>query len=282
MIPYYEHRSADLFAFNSLDWTWKNGDTTGWGMHMHHQVEIVYIVEGQADVTIDSITRRLNAGDLAVIFPHCIHGYTLVMANGKNDNMQGLMFSPSMAAEFNDRLTRKLATIPFLSAEELGDEATFVLQQLFVHKKKRHPMVIRSYLQLLFSLIWPQLEAKTDSGGRQDDTPHRTIRYVMENASRPLQAKEVAAAMGISGSHLARIFSGHMRMSFNDYLNQLRIQTAEDLLRSTDRSVTEIMIETGFESQSTFNRAFRKMHGISPREYRSQMRPTYLASEKED
>ena len=61
-------------------------------------------------------------------------------------------------------------------------------------------------------------------------------------------------------------------MSFNDYINRLRVQAAQDLLRSTDRPVTEVMLEVGFESQSTFNRVFRDIQGITPREYRQQTR----------
>ena len=82
----------------------------------------------------------------------------------------------------------------------------------------------------------------------------------------------MAAQLGVSTSYLARIFSRRLHMSFNDYINRLRVQAAQDLLRSTDRPVTEVMLEVGFESQSTFNRVFRDIQGITPREYRQQTR----------
>lgn len=279
MLPYYEHRTVDAFAFTSLDW---HQEEPGWPLHLHHQSEIIYMVRGSADVIIDDRTERLSAGDLAVVFPHCIHRYKMVMDRDDPPELQGLMIAPHMAGDYGEHLSRKLPDEPFVRAGALGGEARFVLEQLFVHRRERHPAVTKAYLQLLFSLIWPQLQARTDGGRRQDDTLHRTIRYVMEHACQPLQAKEVAAAMGISGSHLARLFSHHLHMGFNDYVNQLRVQTAEDLLRSTDRSVTDIMSEVGFESQSTFNRAFRKVHGVSPREHRQRVRPHYLSDHPDD
>lgn len=281
MLPYYEHRTSEIFTFNSLDWQrWQ--EEPGWGLHLHHQVEIVYMVKGQADVTIDNRTERLSVGDLAVVFPNCIHGYKMVMNPDDLPHLEGLMIAHHMAGDYGEYLSRKLPNEPFLRAETAGEEAHFVLEQLFVKRRDRHPAVTKSYLQLLFSLIWPHLQAKTDGSQRHDDTPHRAIRYVMEQSCRPLQAKEVASALGISQSHLARIFSQHLHMGFNDYVNQLRVQTAEDLLRSTDRPITAIMSEVGFESQSTFNRAFLKVHGVSPREYRQRVRPQYLSDHPND
>ena len=90
----------------------------------------------------------------------------------------------------------------------------------------------------------------------------------MEHYRQPLLAKQVAAELGITQSHLARIFSKRLHTGFNEYVNKLRIQMAQDLLCTTNRPITDIMLDTGFESQSTFNRAFREIHGISPREYR--------------
>ena len=115
------------------------------------------------------------------------------------------------------------------------------------------------------------MEVSSASKQQRDDTAHRAIRYVVEHYRQPLQAKEVARELEISPSHLARIFSTRLHMGFNEYVNRLRVQAAQDLLQSTSRPVTEIMLDTGFESQSTFNRAFREIYGVSPRVYRQQL-----------
>lgn len=264
MLPYYENRAADYFHF-----LWHGAYT--WPQHLHHHLEIVYVVNGVADVTIDFQTQRLHTGDLAVVFPNCVHGYTIPDDCPEDNIFWGLMLAPALAGDFAEALSQSLPRHPFLSAAEMGDKTAYALQQLFEERHNIRPAVTKAYLQLLLALIWPLLDVTADKTQRLDDTPHQAIRYVVEHYRQPLQAKTVAAALGISQSHLARIFSSRLHMGFNDYVNQLRVQAAQDMLRSTNRPITEIMLDTGFESQSTFNRAFREALGVSPRAYRQQM-----------
>lgn len=264
MLPYYENRTNEFFSFT---WRGKNG----WPQHLHHQIEIVFVTTGFADVTIDFRTRRLYSGDLAIVFPHCVHGYQ-ISADCPPDNLfWGIMVVSHLIGDFNNLMSQHLPREPFVSAETLGKEGAYVVQQLFKERSNQRPFVTKAYLQLLLALIWPALNVIQEKEQRLDDTPHRAIRYVVEHYRQPLQAKEIAAALGITQSHLARIFSQRLHMGFNDYVNRLRVQTAQDLLRSTNRPITEIMLDVGFESQSTFNRAFREIHGCSPREYRQQV-----------
>lgn len=57
-------------------------------------------------------------------------------------------------------------------------------------------------------------------------------------------------------------------MSFTDFLNLYRIETALRLLDETDKKITDIALESGFQSVRNFNEAFRKKIGISPSEYK--------------
>ena len=57
--------------------------------------------------------------------------------------------------------------------------------------------------------------------------------------------------------------------SFNQYVNSLRVNLAQNLLRSTKKSVLDICYECGFDSQRTFNRAFKELCGASPSAYRN-------------
>ena len=66
------------------------------------------------------------------------------------------------------------------------------------------------------------------------------------------------------------MFSGVLKIRFDEYLNILRLYAAQNLLTETDDSVTQIAYQTGFQSQQTFNRAFRKEFGTTPRNYRRQ------------
>ena len=265
MLPYYENRTTDYYAF---EWN----DPRIWAQHVHHQMEVVYVVRGEVDVTIDFQSRQSYKGDMAVVFPHCAHGYTIAHDCPPDTRFRGIMVSSALAGDFSEALSQHFPRQPFISAKDMGTDAAYALHQLFMERHYFRPQVAKSYLQLLLSLIWPKLDVTIDAKQQLDDTAHRAIQYVMEHYRQPLQARMVSKALGISPSHLARIFSNRLHMGFNEYVNQLRIQSAQDMLRSTDRPIIDIMLQTGFENQSTFNRVFRDIHGISPREYRHKTR----------
>ena len=86
----------------------------------------------------------------------------------------------------------------------------------------------------------------------------------------------MALEIGVSRYVLSRVFSGVFHTNFNRYVNEIRLSYACDLLEYTKRSITEIYLDAGFESQRTFNRAFREVYRVTPREYRVRQREKLL------
>ena len=79
------------------------------------------------------------------------------------------------------------------------------------------------------------------------------------------EASKVAA---LHPQSLSRFFKQHLGMTFQEYLKKIRLGQAARLLTTTDRTVTDIAFESGFNNLSNFNRHFRAAYGISPKEYR--------------
>jgi len=83
-----------------------------------------------------------------------------------------------------------------------------------------------------------------------------------------LSLRGLAGRVGASPNHISQTLNDHLGVSFFDFVNGFRVDEAEALLRTTDRSVTDIALEVGFNSRSTFNAAVRKHRGLSPTEMR--------------
>jgi AraC-like DNA-binding protein len=81
---------------------------------------------------------------------------------------------------------------------------------------------------------------------------------------------DAAAAAGISVHHFVRLFHERYGTTPHAYLCQRRARIAEALLRSSEMSVTEIALETGFESASAFGRWFKREFSATPSDYRKQ------------
>ena len=95
--------------------------------------------------------------------------------------------------------------------------------------------------------------------------------YITDNCVQPLTLDDAARHVGISKSHFSHLFKRYTGMTFVDYLTNERIRRAETISLDPSRHITDIAFESGFSSISTFNRAFRKVKGISPSEFRSKM-----------
>ena len=84
----------------------------------------------------------------------------------------------------------------------------------------------------------------------------------------------LARALGVSRFHLSHVFSEKIGQGFSAYLASIRIDCACALLAGTNRSVTEIAAESGFESQRSFFRAFGARCGMTPLAYRRRAQGT--------
>lgn len=81
---------------------------------------------------------------------------------------------------------------------------------------------------------------------------------------------DLAKACHISETHFRRVFTSYMHMSPLEYINKVRIQTACEILKKTDESIADIAYKCGFTTNSTFNRNFRQLMGMSPAEWRKR------------
>ncbi len=98
----------------------------------------------------------------------------------------------------------------------------------------------------------------------------RAKAYVDENLAEDLKLADVAKRAGVSRAQLQRIFSQTLGMSYSAYLTTARMQKAKALLAGTDRPITDIAFDVGYNDSNYFSTAFRKHEGITPRQYRKQ------------
>ena len=94
--------------------------------------------------------------------------------------------------------------------------------------------------------------------------------FIMENYTRKISLKEIAAVAGLSPPYFSTIFKEEMGENLSKYLNRLRVEKSSRLLLETDMSLSEIAACCCFEDQSWFSKIFKAYTGISPGKYRNQ------------
>lgn len=94
------------------------------------------------------------------------------------------------------------------------------------------------------------------------------IFYMEQNYGKKLRLEEMASNTGYSTAYFSRLFHKQMGKSFTDYLTAIRVRNVAKRLISTDKSITEIALETGFQYPSNLTAVFREQTGLSPKDYR--------------
>lgn len=101
----------------------------------------------------------------------------------------------------------------------------------------------------------------------ENETIDKCIRYIKANITNRLTVGDIASCIPISPSHLSVLFKKHTGMSIMKYANEYRLQLSRKLIRSTDRSLTRIAEETGFNTIHYFSNCFKDRFKIRPSEY---------------
>ncbi|MFB3903673.1 MAG: helix-turn-helix domain-containing protein [Acidobacteriota bacterium] len=98
------------------------------------------------------------------------------------------------------------------------------------------------------------------------------VETIMNEYSQPLSVPELAQKIGLSRSQLERQFKARFRIAPHEYIVQVRVDAASDLLATTDLSIAHIAQETGFCDQGHLTRHFARRKGVTPHRYRNQYR----------
>lgn len=94
--------------------------------------------------------------------------------------------------------------------------------------------------------------------------------FMQKHYAKPIQLDDVAQAVHISPYHLSHLFPQSTGSTFSEALLRIRIEKAKDLLKDTRLTISDVALETGFNSSSYFTRAFKKWEDMTPTEYRKK------------
>jgi len=203
-------------------------------------------------------------------------------ARGRNTETLSLTLAPAflLDAAVRARLTRDDALITFRSHAVTDDARLAAVAQSLAaemrdedagHEIVLDALVEQAAVNLLrrHANISRRDELELSRVGLVDRRVRRAVELMHARLDRELPLEELAAAAYLSPFHFARLFKKATGASPHAYLAALRIERAQQLLASTDLSVTEIGSRVGYQSPSHFGKAFRQATGLTPRAFRA-------------
>ena len=119
-------------------------------------------------------------------------------------------------------------------------------------------------LLLEIARMEPRIAQKDDGRVGELCRVRAALDHIQAHYEEPLRIVDLAEACGLSETHFRRIFDDAVNMTPVEYINLVRIQKACAMLRTTDESMEVVALKTGFSTQSSFNRNFLRLVGVSP------------------
>lgn len=242
-------------------------------VHIHPQVELMVVFEGEQEVEINGETCLARPGDLTITFPNLVHS---LRERGEGPVHAPLMiFSPEVIGDLTHTFLSQLPLHPLLrlGEGEFQDLKELIIRLYSTGMGEGRELAVKGYLHIILSYIMGRLDLQDRSSGPRaqlGSTLLEVIDYVSEHFAEPLTLDSVAAALSISSIYLSHIYSSQLKLNFRSYINALRISYAQSLLKSSDLPVTDICFNCGYNNQKTFNRAFKEICGTTPTLYRAR------------
>lgn len=114
---------------------------------------------------------------------------------------------------------------------------------------------------------------------RYSEIVQKTIQLIEEGFTHDLTVKAAAEALHVSVVYLGQLFKKETDMSFNQYVNRVRIKQAQKLLLHTMQTVSEVGDSIGYNNTNYFSKMFKKLTGLTPKEFRDQYSQQYESLE---
>ncbi|QAT43398.1 AraC family transcriptional regulator [Aminipila luticellarii] len=97
----------------------------------------------------------------------------------------------------------------------------------------------------------------------------KALQFINKHYKEKITLKDIEQNLHVNASYFSTLFKHEMGVTFTDYLNELKIEHASDLLSTTNLSIIDISLSAGFDDQSYFTKVFKKAKGVTPKQYRS-------------
>ena len=251
--------------------------------HYHHEYEIAYIEQSKGKLYVGNNIVDFEAGDLFVFAPKLIHSFK----NAKNStDGKGvakatiiLFRKEFLGVSFFERKEAILLNKLLANAEaglkvfNPSREVVTLIKKLSFNKGFRSILDLLTILDILsrhndYELLTARW-VKKFYYKLNDSLVKDIVSFVGENYPDSAVFKKAAELSGMGTASISRYFKNRTEKTFSQYVNEVRINHAQEMLINTNLGIGEICSNCGYNSLSYFNRQFKQKNGISPNDFRN-------------
>lgn len=242
--------------------------------HFHaFEYELYYLKEGAKRYVVDDMIYDFSEGDLMIIHPGEKHRS---ISTDTNPHYRLIIyFSKDSFGRFGDIIEREslfdclsphMVTIPAKRRPEF--ERLFDLISCLDNDDLATEVGMARFEALMFDFLCRLSEVtKLTANLKSNPAVTQAVDYIRQNYKTNLTLKSVAAAVYTSPGRLSKLFPECTGMNFGEFLTDIRMKKAMELLKKGGKTISEVAAECGFSSPSYMGDVFRRVAGVSPSEY---------------
>jgi AraC-like DNA-binding protein len=254
--------------------------------HFHPEYELTLIVKGEGQRFVGKQVDNFSDGDLVFLGSHLPHCWI----NHQKENQTEL--SEAIVVQFNQHflgedflnLNEFVAIKMFLDKSKAGFDIqgkdkvkiTNRLFEMIAASPTQQILILMDILDLLSRAV--QLKpldlsfAENDFKVSETNRFQKVFSYLITHYKEDISLAKIAGIADLSPTSFCRYFRSITQQSFVEVLLEFRIKQACHLLLNTDMAIREIAFQSGFDDIPYFNRIFKKKKGISPRQYKKDVK----------
>lgn len=252
-------------------------------LHQHDAWELYYVVHGYGNRIAGDTLQPFSAGDVALIPPDMPHRWDFVAASADSDGcVRYLMVAFSHALVERcmvvfPELRNRLASTTFpTDALKYGSETSQIIRRILLQMSEMDELgrlcEMFRLLPVIFTSSDHTLAGKPMRIEKDVRRMQQICTYVMAHYVHPISLDEIAAETGMNRSAFCSYFKRCKGMTFSRFVTQYRLNTACELLKHSQKQVSEICYMVGFNDLPHFVRVFTNAMGMPPSKYRKQFK----------
>lgn len=246
--------------------------------HWHKEIEVITVYQGVLYVEIENKKFTLSKGESLFINSEEMH-FMKMDAKEECIIISFVFDKVLICGEKGSNIDQKYM-IPLIKCKELSaleltkEDSQKLIAAYFSYSDNSlgYEIIVRNTLsEILLNIIKEnhELLEKTNRGNNIDrERMKYMLTFIHKNYSDDISLGDIAKKAFIGEREVLRCFARTIGTPPIEYLQKYRIYTAAEMLRKSELPVTEICLQTGFNSPSYFSKVFCKMLGMTPREYR--------------
>lgn len=244
---------------------WARNQTHDYPPHLHLVAELLFVHEGQVDLTCRGETHRLRAGDVYLISPQELHGNQIVGSNGLTFTLihvPASLYWETARTAFGQQGLGALTPVCVAQGKQLLPRLN-ALSQMLVSTCEIQPFedLLAAMMLHVFSASHEDLNISSK--------PHHfaiaaALKLMQEEQEDELKVDDIAQQVGLNTRYFISLFKQSTGLPPHQYLIALRVERARQLLQDTAEPICDVALTSGFNDQSHLNRYFKRSYGFTP------------------